>query len=205
MNKFAGSILMSTIITAGFVMPAQGFELADSKLSIHGYLNQAFAISDGYQYLGINDNGTADYRTAALQFRYAVTDQDQLVLQLSHERLGDSKINDLHDDVEWDWAFYQHTFDIGTLSSSATFNALAPYAGVGWSSGTGKSGGLSFAFDIGILFQGSPSIENYHATGSVADDPAFQDDVDKEVAKLEDDLDSYKFYPVAALTLTYRF
>lgn len=94
---------------------------------------------------------------------------------------------------------------VGTLSSSATFNALAPYAGVGWSSGTGKSGGLSFAFDIGILFQGSPSIEDYHATGSVAGDPAFQDDVDKEVAKLEDDLDSYRFYPVAALTLTYRF
>ncbi len=94
---------------------------------------------------------------------------------------------------------------VGTLTSSVTFNTVAPYAGVGWSSGRETNEGLIVAFDIGVLFQGPPNIENYQATGPIADDPSFQADVDKEVAKLEDDLDSYKYYPVVALTLTYRF
>jgi hypothetical protein len=94
---------------------------------------------------------------------------------------------------------------VGDLSGSVTFNAAAPYAGIGWSSGREKSEGLSVAFDIGVLFQGSPNIEDYQATGLLAGNPAFQAELNKEVAKIEDDLDSYKYYPVVALTLTYRF
>ncbi len=94
---------------------------------------------------------------------------------------------------------------VGVLSGSVTFNTTSPYAGIGWASGRDKSKGLSFAFDVGILFQGSPNIEDYQASGPLADDPTFRAELDKEIAKIEDDLDSYKYYPVVALTLTYRF
>ena len=94
---------------------------------------------------------------------------------------------------------------IGTLSGSVDFNTTAPYAGIGWSSGRGINDGLSVEFDLGVLFQGSPDISDYRATGSLAGDPAFQNDLDREVTKIEDDLESYQFYPVVALTLTYRF
>ncbi len=95
--------------------------------------------------------------------------------------------------------------EVGTLSSSVDFNSFAPYAGIGWSSNRETSQGLSVNFDVGILFQGSPNINNYQASGSITGDPSFQEDVNQEVAKLEDDLDSYKYYPVIAFTLLYRF
>lgn len=83
-------------------------EPAESNLTIHGYLTQAYANSHGGQILGIPDDGTTDYRTAALQFRYKMNPQDTFVLQLSHERLGESPLQALKGDVKMDWIFYQH-------------------------------------------------------------------------------------------------
>ncbi len=80
------------------------------KLSFHGYLTQAYAQSDGHQFLGISEDGTADYRTAALQIRADVTKQDAFVVQLSHERFGASGVQEVKDDVELDWIFYEHKF-----------------------------------------------------------------------------------------------
>lgn len=86
----------------------------DRALTIHGFLTQAYAASDGNTIFGIPDEGTTDYRNAALQFRYSATERDSIVLQLSHERLGDSKLNDFQSDVELDWAFIQHSFNDDT-------------------------------------------------------------------------------------------
>lgn len=83
-------------------------EPVESNLTIHGYLTQAYANSSGGQILGIPTDGTTDYRTAALQFRYRMSPQDSFVLQLSHERLGVSPLQALRGDVKMDWIFYQH-------------------------------------------------------------------------------------------------
>jgi hypothetical protein len=85
-----------------------------SKLAIHGYLTQAFADADDHPIIGIPTDGTTDYRTAALQFRYDMTDKDNFVLQLSHERLGTSPFANSRPAVDLDWAFYQHRFSGGT-------------------------------------------------------------------------------------------
>lgn len=77
-----------------------------SKLSVHGYLSQAYAISDDHQIFGIPTGGTADYRDLALQFRYDPNRRHAAVVQLRHERLGDSPRR--REDVELDWAFYQY-------------------------------------------------------------------------------------------------
>ena len=85
--------------------------LAKPKITLHGFLTQAYARSDGHQFLGIPEEGTADYRTAALQIRADITTSDFFVVQLSHERLGESPVQDLKDDVEVDWLFYEHRFE----------------------------------------------------------------------------------------------
>jgi hypothetical protein len=85
-----------------------------SKLSIHGFLTQAYGKTTASQYFGIPDEGTSDLRKAALQIRYDATPQDNFVIQLAHERWGRSPIAALHQDVELDWAFYQHTFSDST-------------------------------------------------------------------------------------------
>jgi hypothetical protein len=81
----------------------------------HGYLSQAFAVSDGHQILGIPDSGTADYRTAALQFRATVSRNDAFVVQLSQERLGDSPVMKVRSEIDLGWIFYERR--LGDASS----------------------------------------------------------------------------------------
>lgn len=94
--------------------PPADKEATGTKISIHGYLTQAYARSDGHQILGITRDGTSDYRTAALQIRTDLTADDAFVVQLSHERLGESPFYKATDDVELDWIFYLH--QIGSTS-----------------------------------------------------------------------------------------
>jgi hypothetical protein len=90
--------------------PAEG----EKKVVIHGYLSQAFAISDPYQVLGIPTDGTFDYRTAALQFRASVSPKDSFVIQFSQERLGESPIMKVRNEIDLDWIFYEREFGAGT-------------------------------------------------------------------------------------------
>ena len=91
------------------------------KLRIFGHLTQAWAksrnASGGFRpetqdevILGIPPGGTTDYRTLALMFRYQMTDQNHLTIQLSSRDLGTSPIGDLEDEIELDWAYYEHRF-----------------------------------------------------------------------------------------------
>ncbi len=87
-----------------------GYARGQSKLQIHGYLTQAYAFTDGHQFLGIPDEGTTDYRTLALQFGYALDDNSKLVIQFSHRRMGLSPVMAFEHDVKLDWAFAEYWF-----------------------------------------------------------------------------------------------
>lgn len=105
--------------------PAETQRPLFERLQIHGFLTQAFAdasfATGGFlspvpdeQILGIPEDGTTDYRNAAIQFRYESSDKDIFVLQLSHRALGSSPITEVEDDIELDWAFYERRFGNGT-------------------------------------------------------------------------------------------
>ena len=93
---------------------AAGPESFLSRLTVHGYLTQAYADATDFGIFGIPTDGTFDYRLAAVQFRYDLGPKDTVILQFSHESLGDSATEALRDDVEVDWAFYEHRFEAGT-------------------------------------------------------------------------------------------
>lgn len=80
------------------------------RLSVHAHLNQAFGIATGLPVIGLDKHGTADYRTAALQVRLQVGADNALVVQLSHKRIGDSRLQAHEADIELDWAFYEYRF-----------------------------------------------------------------------------------------------
>jgi hypothetical protein len=88
---------------------------AGPKITLDGYLTQAYAISDGNQFLGIPQGGTADYRTAAVQMRVDLTAADTFAIKLRHERIGDSPAQAFQEDVALDWLFYQHKFGTGAI------------------------------------------------------------------------------------------
>lgn len=96
--------------------PAAAQSSALEGLSVHGFLTQAYGRTDGPQYNGLTDHGTADYRVAALQFRYDATDRHAFVIQLSHERFGQSVLTSREPEVDLDWAFYEHRFGDNTLA-----------------------------------------------------------------------------------------
>lgn len=77
-----------------------------NRLTIHGYLTQAFAQSDGGTVVGVPKRGTTNYRNAALQFRYALSAQDNIMVQLSHRSLGEDLATAGESDLALDWAFY---------------------------------------------------------------------------------------------------
>jgi len=93
---------------------AEAQEITD-RLSVHGYLTQAYARSDRLQIDGINKEGTWDYRVVALQTRYALTENDQFVVQIRNRRLGLSPLSD-EEDVTLDWGYYRHSFGDGNTS-----------------------------------------------------------------------------------------
>lgn len=101
-----------------------------SKLSVHGFLTQAWADAkfvevptqtqpDGTvvplgpspslfeEALGIPEDGTTNYRFLALQFRYDISQRDVFVVQLSSRTLGFSSLQQFEDEIELDWAFYE--------------------------------------------------------------------------------------------------
>ncbi len=45
---------------------------------------------------------------------------------------------------------------IGSLQGEISFNAVAPYIGIGWGNPVAKDKSWSFVSDLGILFQGKP-------------------------------------------------
>ena len=95
---------------------------------------------------------------------------------------------------------------VGTIDGEATANEVCPYVGLGWGNAVAPGSPLRFAFDIGVVYQGSPKIAlAAHPVNPALVPPSFHADLEKERVKIEDDASKYKFYPVLSLGLSYRF
>ena len=96
--------------------------------------------------------------------------------------------------------------DVGSLDAAVDFKKAAPYLGIGY--GRPINGGLSFIFDLGVLFQGSPK-SKIDVTCGAATPPAtcaqLQSDAAAEQVNLDDSLHKFKYYPVVSLGLAYTF
>lgn len=84
------------------------------RLLIHGYLTQGYATTSGPMILGIPNDGTFDYRRAALLLRFKATQKDVFVVQIANRRLGESVVNDYTPELQLDWAFYERRFGENT-------------------------------------------------------------------------------------------
>jgi hypothetical protein len=88
--------------------PAAAQSGVAERLQIHGFLTQAAVSATDLQIHGIPaDERTLDYRMAALQFRYGLSDNDNVVMQLGHRRLGQSMLTAQQEDLQLKYAFYQ--------------------------------------------------------------------------------------------------
>ncbi len=92
----------------------------------------------------------------------------------------------------------------GELRSELDFDSSAPYLGIGWDwlrPADGKRG-FGASLDLGVLFQGSPSVELSQRGGTQRIDQA---DLDAEEENIERELDDFDYYPVIAAGVVYYF
>lgn len=112
----------------------------------------------------------------------------------------------------------------GNMEAELGFNAVAPYVGIGWTSGRADRRGFSFFADAGVIFQGAPVLsasgrvegqgsacgfnlsESGRATvGAGCGLEDLRADLESEHAELEDQLSAFNLYPVLMLGVAYRF
>jgi len=89
------------------------------------------------------------------------------------------------------------------LDAKLDFDSAAPYLGVGWGNALAVGKGWGFNVDLGVMFQGAGNV-NLTPTGAAASfiDPA---DVAMEEQNFEDDIKTYKYYPVFSFGVSYKF
>jgi len=92
-----------------------------------------------------------------------------------------------------------------SLDGEVTFKKYVPYAGIGYGRPIGT--GLSLTFDLGVVFQGTPTAT---LTGTCTSTPpsacnTFQSDLKAQEASLNDAIKDFRYYPVVALGLAYTF
>jgi hypothetical protein len=99
------------------------------------------------------------------------------------------------------------TADVGLLAGTVDYRKAAPYLGIGWGNALKGNSRLSFNADIGAFFQGNPNVK-LGSTGCSAGKAICDTviaDVEAERLHLQDDISSFKLYPVVRASLNYRF
>ncbi|MBX7117884.1 MAG: hypothetical protein K1X31_02675 [Gemmatimonadaceae bacterium] len=105
--------LLAAVLCAAAAPAASAQDIAE-RLQIHASINMGYGKSDNQQTFGITKDGTSEYRAVALQFGYAIDDNDRVVTQFLHRYFGASPLNDASPDFYPVWAFYEHAFENGT-------------------------------------------------------------------------------------------
>lgn len=106
MNRDILSKALLVLAVLAFAVPAGAQSFGD-RLTVNGFISQAYGSAGDLPIFGLTTDGTADYRALALQGRFAITNSDFIVVQVNHRALGKSALGALDEDVELAWGFYQ--------------------------------------------------------------------------------------------------
>ena len=95
----------------------------------------------------------------------------------------------------------------GQVDSNTDFRKLAPYLGVGFGNVFKDQAGWSFGGDLGVMFSGAPRtvLSNSGCTAGAVVCAQLASSLVLENVKLNDKLDSLRYFPVVRLSLSYKF
>ncbi len=140
------------------------------------------------------------------------------------------------ENIEFDFNGVNYSYaidDLGAIQTTADFDPVAPYIGIGWDTSFNKDKGFGFTFDLGIAFQGSiqtdyslrfgDSLDIDKATAGMSDGAAkdqliaeitaereritneLKTELDREMVTLQDELDKYEIMPYVSIGFNYKF
>lgn len=90
---------------------------------------------------------------------------------------------------------------IGTLSMETKFKGSVPYLGMGIRQGLGP---VELNLEAGAYLQGKPKV-TLTSNGTLASDPTYQAEMEKERRNIEEDLSDFETYPAVSIGLRYKF
>ncbi len=93
--------------------------------------------------------------------------------------------------------------EVGTLRSTTFFEDVAPYLGFGFDFNIFGKVGLNF--DLGVLWQGEPSVTLTADGGLLENDATFLAELEAERLELEAKFSDYKAFPVLSLGFSVSF
>jgi hypothetical protein len=101
---------------------------------------------------------------------------------------------------------YSSIVDQAHVKGTVSYNALAPYLGIGWTSNQ-DGAGWGFNIDLGLLFQGAPDVSELYvdAPWGLGQSSEVKAWLAEERQGIVDELDKYEYYPVASITIKYSF
>jgi hypothetical protein len=89
---------------------------------------------------------------------------------------------------------------VGTLRGDFGLSGAMPYLGIGLGNPIGSR--IGFALDLGVGFGGEPTVD-LSASGPIASDPTFQNDLEAEERDFEDDIPPLiRSYPVLSIAIS---
>ena len=111
-----------------------------------------------------------------------------------------------HDLLPPEYRQYSYITDQAHVKGTVSYNSLAPYLGIGWSSNQ-DGPGWGFNLDLGVLFQGKPEVSELHLEDpwGVGQRSELQTWLADKRQDIVDELDKYEYYPVASITVKYSF
>lgn len=109
-----------------------------------------------------------------------------------------------------EYSFAEPLKDTIKVDGTVEFNTFAPYVGIGWNSNVEKVKGWGVSFEMGVLFQGAPTVSSLTASAAppldaYADNPLVLQVLEQEKKAIEEDLENFQYYPVASLMFHYTF
>lgn len=161
-----------------------------------------FDYSDSGSQAGINYDATLKLNTyyATANFRFPLS--PFRVTAGAYSNQNSIEMLSL-DSVAYDIGGITYTAaDVGQLTAETTFESTSPYLGAGFDFSMFNKVGLNV--DFGVLWQGDPKV-SLGATGLLANDPTFLSQLEVERTQLEDEVDSFKAYPVVSIGINFNF
>jgi hypothetical protein len=92
--------------------------------------------------------------------------------------------------------------EVGNLTGALETRDVSPYIGIGF--GNPVSSRVGFFLDLGVAFHGSPQA-SVRVDGPISAAPGFQQDLDREIQDVQDDVESITVYPVLSVGFSIGF
>ncbi len=96
-------------------------------------------------------------------------------------------------------------YEVEDLFGALTFDDMATYVGIGFGNAANSGGRFNLTLDVGAMYHGTPELTATATASNAALQTELNNNLAIEVADANEDIESFKWYPVVSIGLSFRF